>query len=178
LASFDVRQSIALDPIGGNYSYYFGLGQILRDLGRYDEAQTALQKAIELHPQLVWLHETRGGVYLLQGRPQEALAEMEKEPERYWRNFGEALAYHVLGRHQDSDAALARLIAYNQNDAAYQVAEVYAYRGEPELAFAWLDRAYRQRDGGLGHLKVDWQMKKMRSDPRYAQLLKKVNLAE
>ena len=136
------------------------------------------KRSVEHDPHQVETHEVRGEVYLAQARPQEALAEMEKEPERSWREFGLALAYHALGRHSDSDAALADLIAHDQDDAAYQVAEVYAYRGETDQAFAWLDRAYRQRDSGLGHLRTELLLKNLRSDPRYAQLLKKVNLAE
>jgi tetratricopeptide (TPR) repeat protein len=169
------RQAHALDPLQANHT---GLGQILRDLGRYEEAQAVLKKSVELDPFQVWAHEVRGEVYLAQGRPQEAMAEMEKEPEKVWRDYGMALAYHALGRRRDSDAALAELIAHDQNDAAYQVAEVYAYRGETDQAFAWLDRAYRQRDAGLGHLRTELLLRNLRSDPRYAQLLKKVNLAE
>ena len=65
------------------------------------------------------------------------------------------LAYHALGREQDSNAALAGLIAKHQNEAAYQIAEVYAFRGESDRSFAWLERAYQQRDTGLPEIKTD-----------------------
>jgi len=54
---------------------------------------------------------------------------------------GQVLAYHALERKQEADAVLAALIAKHQNDAAYQIAEVYACRGESDKSFAWLERA-------------------------------------
>jgi hypothetical protein len=59
---------------------------------------------------------------------------------------GRALAYHALGREQDSDAALAGLIGEYSNQGAYQIAQVYAYRGQSQESFTWQERAYKQRD--------------------------------
>jgi hypothetical protein len=64
---------------------------------------------------------------------------------------------------------------YAHSDA-YQVAEAYAWCGEPDLAFAWLDRARAQRDGGLPVLKVDPLFRSLRSDPRWRRQLEGVNL--
>ena len=74
---------------------------------------------------------------------------MQKEPEPLWRGQGLALAYHAAGKKKEADAALAEYIEKFQNDAAFQIAEIYAYRGETDKAFEWLERAYKQRDGGL-----------------------------
>ena len=57
-----------------------------------------------------------------------------------------------------------------------QIAQVYAFRNQSEEAFAWLDRAYAQRDGGLIGTKVDPLLKSLHKDPRYAAFLKKLNL--
>ena len=171
------KQELSLDPL--RPVEYQSLAQSLRDLGRYEEAHAALAKGLDLNPnQMSMIHEIRGEVYLAQGRPQEALAEMEQEPQALFHDLGEALAYHALGRRQESDAALARLISQNSNDAAYQIAQVYAYRGEVDQAFAWLNRAHRQHDSGLLWLKTDLKLKSLHKDPRYALLLKKLNLPE
>lgn len=135
-----------------------------------------LRRALELNPQKEHDHLTRGQVLLAQGRPQQALDEIEREPGEGWKLLGEALAYHALGRRQDSEDALRKLIATREKDWAAQIAEVYAYRGESDEAFEWLDRAYRQRDGGLMFLKIDPLLKSLRMDPRYAELLKKMRL--
>ena len=89
---------------------------------------------------------------------------------------GEVFAYHALGREQDSKSALANLIAKYNIYAAYQIAEVYAYRGESDKSFAWLERAYKQRDTGLPTLNTDPLLKNLHHDQRYTELLKKMHL--
>ena len=89
---------------------------------------------------------------------------------------GEALAYRALGRSKDSNAALAQLTNDHQKLMAYQIAEIYADRGETDEAFQWLDRAYLQRDAGMRSVKIDPWLQRIRNDPRYADLLKKMNL--
>ena len=59
---------------------------------------------------------------------------------------------------------------------AYQIAEVHAWRGEADQAFAWLDRAREQRDGGLLSVKADPLLRGLRSDPRYHAFLDKMKL--
>jgi TolB-like protein/DNA-binding winged helix-turn-helix (wHTH) protein/Flp pilus assembly protein TadD len=168
------KQVIALDPLRANY--HLALGYELYFVGRYDEARATLQRAQELNPQLSSLHLTRGKILFSEGRQQEALAEMQSETGEWEKLSGEALAYYALGRREESDKALNKLIAAHQNDSAYQIAEAYAYRGETDKAFEWLDRAYRQRDPGTPELKTGPLMKSLRRDPRYAELLKKMRL--
>jgi len=136
----------------------------------------ACKKSLELNPEYPNSHYDLGQVYLAQAHPQEALAEMEREPEPALRLQGQALAYHALGRKKESDAALAELIKKYQADAAFQIAEVYAFRGEADKALEWLERAYAQRDGGLAEMKGDPLLKNLERDPRYAALLKRLRL--
>ena len=89
---------------------------------------------------------------------------------------GEALAYSALGRPADSDNALTNLVANHQDDAAYQIAEAYAYRAETAKAFQWLDRAFQQRDPGTPEVKTNPLMKSLRQDPHYAELLTQMHL--
>ena len=135
-----------------------------------------LQKALELNPKAANAHITLGKILLAEGQPQQALAEMEQEPNEWGRFSGEVLAYRALGRQQDSDVALAQLVATHDNDAAYQIAETYAYRGESDKAFQWLERAYEQRDPGVPEIKIDPLLKSLRHDPRYTELLTKMRL--
>jgi len=80
------------------------------------------------------------------------------------------------GRKKESDAALAELIAKYRAGAAFQIAEVYAFRGKADRAFEWLERAYAQRDSGLTAIKGDPLLKNLEHDPRYAAFLKKMRL--
>ena len=101
---------------------------------------------------------------------------MARETGDWEKLSGEALAYYAAGRREESDKALNDLIAYHQDDAAYQIAEAYAYRGDIDNAFQWMDRALRQRDPGSPELKSSPLMKSLRQDPRFAELLKKMRL--
>jgi tetratricopeptide (TPR) repeat protein len=168
------KQAIALDPLRANY--HLALGYELYLVGRYEEAQAALQRAQELNPQLSSLHLTRGKILFSEGHGQEALAEIEEETGEWEKLSGESLAYHALGRREESDNALKKHIATHQNDCANQIAEVYAFRGETDKAFQWLERAFQQRDPGAPELKTGPLMKSLRQDRRYAELLKKMRL--
>lgn len=86
------------------------------------------------------------------------------------------LAYYASGQKKKADAALADLIAKLPKDAAYQIAEAYAFRGEADSAFQWLDRAFSQRDGGLTEIKGDPLMKSLEQAPRYLEFVKKMRL--
>jgi TolB-like protein/DNA-binding winged helix-turn-helix (wHTH) protein/Tfp pilus assembly protein PilF len=168
------EQAITLDPqFASSHSY---LAFLLYSAGQYDKALVSAQKALELNPQKTYDHFTRGEIFLAQGRLEESLAEMKQEPGAYWRLPGEALVYHALGREQDSNAALTELITQYQQSMAFQIAEVYAYRGNADLAFQWLNRAYQQRDSGMRSLKIDPLLKSLHKDPRYSELLRKMRL--
>jgi hypothetical protein len=86
------------------------------------------------------------------------------------------MAEHTLGHAKESQRALDELIAKYAHDSAYQIADVYAWRGEADKAFEWLERAYVQRDGGLGGIKVDPVLKSLWTDARFAAMLKKLGL--
>jgi TolB-like protein/DNA-binding winged helix-turn-helix (wHTH) protein/Flp pilus assembly protein TadD len=166
------QEASILDPLRTN-AY---LGSLLLTAGRYDEAKASLEKALSMNQKLEGAHAKLGDILLAQGHAQAALAEMNAEPGEWERLTGQALVYHALGRSHDSDAALSKLIATHAEDSPYQVAEIYAYRGELDHAFEWLQRSYLQRDPGLNQLKLDPMLKSLRTDPRYADLLKKMRL--
>lgn len=152
------------------------MGLDLNYAGRQSESEAALKKVLELRPEFTGAHVALGRVYLSQSRPKEALEEMLKEKEPVFRLCGAPLAYYALGRKAESDSALADLIARFHNEAAFQIAEVYSYRGEVDKAFAWLERANTQHDGGLSELKGDPLLQPLEQDPRYPVFLKKIGL--
>jgi hypothetical protein len=112
---------------------------------------------------------------LRDGKASEALSMYQTIDFEAFRDTGVAMAEHTLGDAKASQAALDALIASSAGIDAYQIADVYAWRGEIDLAFAWLERAYRQQDGGLTQIKMDPYFASLRSDPRYAAFLKKLN---
>jgi tetratricopeptide (TPR) repeat protein len=168
------HRAVELDPL--SVASHRSLGITALEAGRLDEAVAALRKTLELNPENSGARTWLGLVYLTQGHPQQALAEMDREPELWFRLWGHSLAYHALGRKEESDAALAELLAKYQASAAFQIAEVHAFRGEADQAFEWLDRAYAQRDAGLNVVKGDPLLKSLERDPRYTAFLKKMRL--
>ena len=146
------KKVVALDPL--HASSYSHLGYLHYFVGQNQQAEAALRKASDLNPQKELDHVIRGQILLAEGHPDAALSEMEQEPTAVWKTFGETIAYHALNRNADSTAALDKLIASNSKDAAYQIATAYAYRGENDKAFEWLDLAYLHHDAGLTCIKI------------------------
>ena len=115
-------------------------------------------------------------VLLLQGKIEQAFEQNAREPDEGWRLAGEALIHHAAGRSAESEAALATLISKYSADMPFQIAEIEAYRGRVDSAFAWLERARAQHDSGLGELKNNPFLRTLEADPRYARFLRKVRL--
>jgi tetratricopeptide (TPR) repeat protein len=146
-------------------------------LGQFDLAEAAFRKSLEVSPTFGGNHMYLGQILLLQGRPTEALKEMEAE-RRGDRDIGLALVYHALGQGVESDVALDR--EKNRSEVSeVSIATVYAYRGERDQAFKWVDKAVAVRDGALGHkLEHDPLLAPLRADPRYLSLLRDMRLKE
>ena len=168
------RRSMEIDPLSPSGHQNGGVS--LYKAGLYDEALAALKNALDLAPTHPNIHICIAKVYLAQSRLAEALAEAEKEQDPAFRVFGLALSYHALGRRNDSDASLAELIGKYATEASYQVAEVYAFRGQADRAFEWLDRAYAEKDSGVADMLTDPLLKNIRSDPRFKALATKLHL--
>jgi len=168
-------RSIALDPLRTNSYLALGYLQYIADC--YPEAQKDFDRALELNPQVPYAHQWLSVILVQEGKPQEALEEISHEPSEWAKLYGLAIAYHALGRDADSDTALAGLIAKHSQDTAYQIASIYAYRGQTAKAFEWLDRAYDQRDPGIADLKTDPLLRNLHYDRRYTALVRKMGLA-
>ncbi|MFN8007853.1 MAG: protein kinase [Terriglobia bacterium] len=168
------RQAIVLDPlrVAGHSNLSFNAYYA----GQLQEAEAAARKALELNPQFPYPRYMLGLIYLAQWKAEEALVEIQKEPEPAWRGQGLALAYYAAGKKKEADAALADYIEKFKDGGAFQIAEIYAYRGEADKAFEWLERAYKQRDGGFSQMKGDPLLRNLEPDPRYKAFLKKLNL--
>ena len=166
------RRATELDPL--NAGGWDALAEAEFLAGHLDEAAAHGKKALALSPDVFPGSILLSQIYVMQGRPQDALSEIERVRSDATRTFLHAIAYFALGRKKDSDAALSELIAKYPR-YTYYIAEVYAFRNQPAEAFDWLDRAYAQRNSGLIGVKVDPLLKSLRGDRRYAALLKKLN---
>ena len=105
-----------------------------------------------------------------------AYAATEQEKSEGYRNCGLAMVYHAMGKSQESDRALADLLAEG-DQWGYQFATVYGYRNERDKAFEWLEKSAALRDAGIPITKISPFFKNLHSDPRWPVFLKKIGLA-
>ena len=169
------RRAVDLDPL--NADSWERLAETEFFMGQLDQAAADFKKALELNPDVVAAHTVLSQIYVMQERPHDALPAIELVRYDPIRAFLYPIAYYALGRKKESDAALSELITKYDAGAAYQIAEVYAFRNQSDEAFEWLERAYAQHDSGLIGTKVDPLLKSLHNDPRFAAFLKKLNLA-
>ena len=169
-----IKQSRTIDPL--KVITYFSEGGHLTYTDHLEDAIVSYKKVLELNPQFQRAHMYLGRTYLLQDKPEMALAEMQQETMEVFKRFGLALAYHALGRKKEANEELTNYIAIYQNDWAYLIAEIYAFRGEKDKAFEWLEKAYLRKDTWLIWLKGDPLLKNLEGDPRHTALLKKMKL--
>ncbi len=168
-------RAVDLDPL--NAECWESLGETEFFMGQLDKAAADSKKALELSPDAWFSHGLLSQIYITQGRPQDALPEIELVRSDFLRAFLYPIAYYALGRKKDSDAALSELVTKYHAGAAFQIAQVYAFRNQSDEAFEWLDRAYAQHDSGLVGTKVDPLLKSLHKDPRFAAFLKKLNFS-
>lgn len=113
---------------------------------------------------------------LLEGQAQQALKTFRRIDNEGFRLSSVAMAEHTLGHAHESQQALEQLITHHAQEAAFQIAEIYAWRAERDKAFEWLERAFEQRDGGLSDIKTDPPLAALRDDPRYGEFLRRLQL--
>ena len=171
-----LRRAATLDPL--SVQVYRSLAGACVRAGRLDEAEAAATKALELNPRGGLTHAWMGTVRLLQGRLDEAQEMFQQESHDTFRLLGLTMVYHARGQRVESEAAMQELIEKNAAGGAFQIAEAYAYRGETDLAFEWLERAYMQRDPGIGMTKVSAPLRRLHGDSRWQPFLEKTRLAD
>jgi TolB-like protein len=173
-AERQARQAVELDPL--SVVPQNNLARVLLYAGKLDEADAAARKSAELQPASASSHRWQVVVAVQRGDGETALREAQLEPDEGYRWFELALAQHVRGDRKAADEALADLIANGRDRLAYQIAEVYAVRGEKDKAFEWLQIAFDNHDTGFLTLFVDPLMSGLRDDARYKNLLAKLGL--
>lgn len=166
------RRVLRQDPLSA--AFWHNLGLACHAAGRLDESEQAFRRAIELVPQRFVSCALLALVMADQGRTDEALVQAEAEPEEFWREWALAIIDSLAGRKAESDERLRKIINEHADGSAFQVAEIYAMRGETDEAFQWLERALTDRDSGVTHTKVNPRLRPLHNDPRWPNLLKKI----
>jgi len=163
------------DPV--NVSAIFNLGYYQRMAGQLDPAIALFRTALSLAPGRGGVHYQLCVALVLKGDAKGALAEIEQETSEVWKMVGLPMAYQALGRTADSDAALTALIAKWEKDSPYNIAYVYAFRGEADKAFEWLGKAVEYGDPGMPEVVTENLFDNIHADPRWLPFLRKIGKA-
>jgi TolB-like protein len=170
-------EAVALDPLDPSVHMILGWSIYLHT-GDFAEAEQSFRRGLQIAPKWGSGQYFLGQAVMLQGHIEPALAEFRKETPDDGQFEGSAMAYFAAGRKSESDAALAEAIRHNGSSWPSEMARVYAFRGEKDRAFEWLERAFDLRDEDLYVIKSDPLLKNLEGDPRYKAFLRKMNLPE
>jgi TolB-like protein/DNA-binding winged helix-turn-helix (wHTH) protein/Tfp pilus assembly protein PilF len=178
----EAKQAVQIDPVSAEAA--FTLGSVLVFAGQYDQAIEQLRTSVELDQSYWFAHDFLGRAYLARGNLDKAIAEYKTALElddsntESWSNL--AHAYARAGKRAETQKILMKLNDMSKQAyvAPYNLAVVYAGLGDKNQAFAWLEKAYAARSGALAAmLTTDVNMDPLRSDPRFKDLLHRMNLA-
>jgi TolB-like protein/lipoprotein NlpI len=171
-----MKKALDADPL--SEAGWSGLALFLTASGDFAGSNDAVVHALAINPNSMYALENRSELLLLTGHADEALTTFRGSKEEVFRLYGTAMAEHTLGHDPESREALKTLVDKYGKEAAYQIAEAYAWRGETDHAFEWLERARVQRDAGLSSVKFDPFLRSLHSDPRYHVLLRMMELPD
>jgi len=169
-----LRQTITIDPRnGGAWGW---LGWELAAVGQLEEAEQAARKALGFVPGSPFIAAGLVIIQIQRGETGAALISAQQIQPGIWRDIALAFATQGGDDRAAADAAVKSLIEKSADGSAYQIAEVYGLRKDPDSMFTWLDRAWDTRDSGIGRLLTDPFILRYRNDPRFAAFCKKVGL--
>ncbi|HYR24094.1 MAG TPA: tetratricopeptide repeat protein [Chthoniobacterales bacterium] len=176
------RHALELDPL--SVTARWCLGWAFLSAGRSDEAIEELSKAMELEPTSAWARTFLGRAYLSKGMQQRAIEELETArrdgPDDVFVLSLLGYGYAVTGRRADALEVLQRFDEMEKHRYVSRAARVYVYAGlgDKDKAFEWLEKAYQERSDALAWFRQEPESKSLRSDPRFAVLMRKIGFAD
>ena len=177
----EVKRAQELDPL--SLIINADLGNTYIHAHQYDKAIEQLRKTIEMDQSFYFAHWQLGVAYELKGDFKDAIAEYQKARQLNDDPWVLALLGHVsaaTGRRDEALKILEQLkqISKQRFVGAYGFALVYAGLGDKDQAFQWLEKSYQDRQGRITRIKVDALFDNLHSDPRFADLVRRVGLPQ
>jgi tetratricopeptide (TPR) repeat protein len=175
-----IRRAQELDPL--SLPINMTVGWVLLTARQNDQSVEQLRKTLEMDPNFILAHHRLGLAYEQQGKYEEAIAEFQQVVNlTSGKPLGIAAlsrAYGMSGRRAEAQKLLAEL--QEQSRLRYvspaSVAVIFAALGDKDQAFVWLEKAVKEHDGIIVRLRVDSRYDSLRSDPRFADLARRVGL--
>ena len=176
----EAKRALDLDPVSPAILHYVVVQLYMAR--RFDEAIEQCRKTLELDPSFTPAHRVLAEVYAAKGMYRESLAAYEKYATLSGGSPGSTAfvgyAHALSGQRSQAVRVLDQLGATSKQRyvPALSFAVVYVGLGENEQAFLWLEKAYVERTNSLAYLKVDATWDPLRSDPRFADLVRRIGL--
>jgi tetratricopeptide (TPR) repeat protein len=168
------EKALALDPLSEEIC--MRLAFFLVSNQQLAQARPLYEKALAIAPNSIRARYHLAELDLLENQPAQALAAFRQTGDEGFSLVGQAKAQFSLGHVDMSRRVLEQMIA--KKESPYQIAEVYAWRGQKEQAFEWAERAYAERDMAIQWLKIDTDFRSLRGEARYRALVRKMNLPD
>jgi tetratricopeptide (TPR) repeat protein len=178
----EMKRALELDPI--SLEKTAAIGEVLYHQRRYDQAIEQYRRTLEIDANSGFTHWALGRAFLAQGKYSEAIPEFQTAIPLSGDSPDEpaelARAYALSGKRDDAQKILELLKAFPEHKhvAPTVIASIYGALGDKTQAFVFLDKAYRERDFILVMLNVEPMFDPLRSDPRFAELSRRVGLPQ
>jgi tetratricopeptide (TPR) repeat protein len=168
--------AVDLDPL--DYSGLTNLGTTYWAMGQLEEEERIYRRILELYPES-HSHAVKSflaATLTRQGKPEEGLQYLIFDSESRWQRIISPLVLHSLGRHEEERSIRQKMIdEYNQT-WAFGIALTYAWHGDLDKAFEWLDIAFEQKDSYMTQLIFNPWLAPLHDDPRWEKILDKMGL--
>jgi adenylate cyclase len=171
-----LRAAQVRDPLDPFVMWNLATTYYLAD--RFDESERTYRQLLAMAPSFGWTRPFLGKALLALGKPSEALTIIEDDPEELNRLMYLPIVLHALGKRAEAEEALEAQIKAVDKIGPFYVAQSFAFRGENDLALAWLERAYREKDSALVMIVGESLFERLADDPRYKAFLRKMKLPE
>ncbi|MBO3116159.1 tetratricopeptide repeat protein [Winogradskyella sp. DF17] len=169
-----IQQAIANDPL--IYTNYFNLGFTYYRLGKLDKALSAFNTYSKYYPNSQILHYMKSIVYLAQNKTEKALEEIKQETHPFFSLYGRNYIYFAIGETAKADKLFEEFLEKESETDPANVADLYAFRGNHDKAFEFLEKAVAIKDPVLLEVLTYPASRTMSNDPRWKNLIKKINL--
>ncbi|MCE2612276.1 hypothetical protein LVD13_04765 [Flavobacteriaceae bacterium D16] len=167
-----LKKGIEVDPLV--YVNYFNLGHCYLRLNRLEEAEEAFKTFELYYPGWEIYHYMISKIRLAQGRLDEALAEIELEKHPFFSIYGRNFILHAMGQQNEADRLFSEFLEKYKDKEPANVADLYAFRGDYDESFAWLNKAFEVRDPVLVEALTYPSFRPMYRDPRWKELITKI----
>jgi len=169
-----LKKAISLDPL--NSSNYYNLANYQLWNSQNDEAEINMQNYLLMNPNSTMGHYAMSNIYLSQGKIGDALLEVDKNTHPFWNAYGKSIIYYKQGLIKEGDELLEQIIEKFGDFASPNIAFVYAYKGDKNNAFRWLEVAYENKDSVLLEVLNYPEMKNLWGDSRWNAFINKLGL--